>query len=255
LNSLNVHPRVAPQYDIPQNTLLSALHQQVFTGDRASLGQRLTFKPSGDMIDISTLHHREKIDPIVTAYCQSNYPKNDRRAAISMWSQWYFSLLLPDIMVLLHHGQCRLHFQSGDFALICDEKFRPNRFVLGDYPVLPTSASPRGHKAWAPYLGLIDHHLSPLITALASVSGTSPKVFWMNAAVVIAYLAKTTLSPEKGLTALIADKQRPDGNRNLLCAPYASPKQADTPCKRRICCLRYMLDNVDECSTCPLVKT
>ncbi|MET0314515.1 MAG: siderophore-iron reductase FhuF, partial [Hansschlegelia sp.] len=102
---------------------------------------------------------------------------------------------------------------------------------------------------------LVDGHLTPLIDALATIAGCSPKVFWSNAGNVFEYviasaggLGADPRAVEAGV-ALMAGRRR-RGRSNPLFAPISYPP--DGRRVRRVCCLRYFAPDVGYCGTCPI---
>lgn len=260
----------------PQILNLSDIYHHVFAGERAELWQRLSVIPAGTApaedqtgIDLLALHAPACLGAIVEDYCEKTYPEDDRRAAISMWTQWYFGLVLPCLILPVQEGGCHLPYEKHELglSLICTETSRPARFILADRPAQMLDHSSSNTDCWSRLGPLIDGHLTPLIEALAGISKLSPRVFWMNASVMIAYIANTARARQSGTSTtspspakpsaadiypVYTDKLRPDGTRNPLFGPHSDRKNQEGNCLRRVCCLRYQLSEVAMCPNCPL---
>lgn len=239
-----------------ESKLLSEIKAQVFQGPYQGLGERhhvTTGAKAG--IDCFDLHDPECLSPLLDHYCKMKYPNDDRRAAVSMWSQWYFGLLLSPMLVMGAWGEVVLPFQAGFVSMKSDDVNCPVGFDLTDRHVRQTVTDSAAPCPWAHFDDLISMHLSPLITSLSTSSKVSPKVFWSNVGVVIAYVEKHVLKDSRiSLVPLISDAKRPDGMRNPLANPYSAKQSEDGSLSRRVCCLRYLLTSVEICPTCPLAK-
>lgn len=239
---------------------VSELYQSVLRTRFPAIGQSHKVLTHTDALiaqtgtDLTHLHSPEILAPILDRYCQNTYPGNDRRAAISMWSQWYFGMLLTPVMTLISMTGTDFPIGSDRIYLHVNEKGCPVGFDLFDryleHPVMPPE-----NTAWHLHTPLITEHLDPLIAALANCSKAAPKLFWANVGVIVAYVEKHILKGQGiSLVPLVTDAKMPDGSRNLLRDPYSSKLSSDGSPARRICCLRYMLDAVEMCPTCPLEK-
>jgi ferric iron reductase protein FhuF len=185
------------------------------------------------------------------------YPDSDPRGLASIWSKYYFIKLIPPVVaasLILDH---RLPLQLDRLQLILDEGGLPAAFKL-----------PHSGQRWAPapvdpferFDGLLNHHLSPFIEALARHARLSPKVLWSNAGNYFEWLLGVLANamPHADLShghQLLNARHVPDGRRNPLYQPVLYLKvdgQSELKCQRRVCCIRYRLDGLDYCSNCPL---
>lgn len=203
---------------------------------------------------------RELLDPAYLAALLERfgapYPQGDRRAVASLWSKWHFSLLAAHSLAAdlllgreLPLGLDDLHLQQSDegqtTGLILAHAGRPLKKL-------------DPHSRFAT---LLDGHLTPLIETLASTSGASPRVFWGNAGNYLEYFIEALAShpmasAEATHTAreLLAAHHLPDGRRNPLYRPVRYVEcEAEAPRRvRRLCCIRYLIDELDVCGNCPL---
>ncbi len=188
--------------------------------------------------------------------------EEDRRALVSHWSRHYFVRLIPPVTaaaVLLDH---RLPLGIQDIGVILDDEGRPEAFKLPDEgDRLPESCGPFGR-----FAHLVEDNLGPVIEKLCSYSGLSAKVLWSNAgnyfeAMVTQLAAQSRDSSGSDGQALVGARFLPDGRPNPLFEPvrYVELKTADgaarTWRRRRLCCIRYLLEGVDLCPNCPRLGT
>ncbi|WP_288351321.1 siderophore-iron reductase FhuF [uncultured Thalassospira sp.] len=235
---------------------LSNIKTDLFQGPYQGLGDRhyiLAAQSNG--IDCFALHDPECLAPILDHYCRAKYPDDDRRAAISMWSQWYFGIFLSPLLVMAAAGEVVLPFQPGFISLKTDDNQCPTGFDIRDWQLSDMKDQSAAPDPWTHIESLIAGHLEPMVASLAASSKVSPKVFWSNISVVVSYVEKHVLKNTRiSLAPLISDAKRPDGNRNPMANPYSTKQSEDGSPSRRVCCLRYLLTSVDICPTCPLAK-
>jgi ferric iron reductase protein FhuF len=185
------------------------------------------------------------------------YPDSDPRGLASIWSKYYFTkLILPVVAasLILDH---RLPLQLDHLQLILDEGGLPAAFKL---PHPGQRWTPGPTNAFERFDGLLNHHLSPLVEALARHSRLSPKVLWSNAGNYFEWLlgVLATAMPHADLShghQLLNARHMPDGRRNPLYQPvrYLNVDgQNETRRQRRVCCIRYRINGLDYCSNCPL---
>lgn len=186
------------------------------------------------------------------------YNQADRRAIASMWSKWHFSALISTTLafnLLLEH---EVPVGIEDVSVELGSNGQTRRLWISDTgrPLVSQSAFIRFTK-------LIDNHLAPLIAALASYSGASPKVFWSNAGNVFEHFAEALQSHPLANTdsinsarALLASRHLQDGRRNPLYQPVnylAAATGEGCERRRRLCCIRYLIPELEYCSNCPLI--
>ncbi len=178
----------------------------------------------------------------------------DRAAVISMWSQWYFALLLaPWTRIALLHGW-RLPMDPRDIRFSQGaESAVPEKFILAD----------RGGKiadgiAMPTLLGqLMETHVLPVCRTFSLMAGIRPGLFWNNAAIRVAH--GIDMAAEQGANTVAArafldTKTLADGAPNRLYKPvHLVEHDAGPKIIRRLCCLRYKLSGLEYCPSCPLL--
>ncbi|WP_229332922.1 siderophore-iron reductase FhuF [Halomonas sp. KAO] len=211
--------------------------------------------------DAGTLPARNLLDPaylgaLFTRF-GAQYGHGDRRAVASLWSKWHFSALVA-------HGLAANLLLERDLPLGLDDlhlEQSPEGQTTG--LVLRHAGKPLAElDPHSRFATLLDNHLTPLIEALATVTGASPKVFWSSAGNYLEYFASALAdhpmaSPDatEPAQALMERRTLPDGRRNPLYRPvrYVTPASPDQPARvRRLCCIRYLIDELGYCANCPL---
>ncbi|WP_216182743.1 siderophore-iron reductase FhuF [Verticiella alkaliphila] len=184
----------------------------------------------------------------------------DRRAFVSIWSKRYVaSFLLPTLAASLLL-QRRLPVALKDVGVVLAEDGRPLGLVLADEGQPHDPAEP----PFVRLATLIDHHLTPVVDALAQVSGASPRLFWSNAGNVFEF-ATTRIAQHRlavadctaPAEAILQARERPDGARNPLFRPViyrddVMDEEGNPQRVRRVCCIRYRVPGVGYCSSCPI---
>ena len=114
------------------------------------------------------------------------------------------------------------------------------------------------------FAGLLDDHLQPLFQAMASQVKVSPKVLWSNAGNyfenLLNLMARAGMPAERLAAgrALLETRVRPDGSRNPLFQPVqylpVTDEQGQPTMRRerKVCCVRYLLPELELCGNCPL---
>lgn len=217
---------------------------------------RVTKTPEADTLPARDLLDPAYLDALFTRF-GAQYGHGDRRAVASLWSKWHFSALAA-------HGLAANLLLERDLPLGLDDlhlEQSPEGQTTG--MVLCHAGNPLAEFAPYPrFATLLDDHLTPLIEALASASGASPRVFWSNAGNYLEHFAGALAdhpmaSPgvAEPARALMESRTLPDGRRNPLYRPVRY-LEADTPGSprrvRRLCCIRYLIDELGYCGNCPL---
>lgn len=184
---------------------------------------------------------------------KARYPDTDRRAAVSLWSLYYFSTLSIAPVVLWRRLGIVLPLALDDVLLMASpDSGLPRAFVLST-----AGKSQPGISTFDALGALIDGHLRPAIDFMSGHCRLSPRLLWCNAAGYLNWIVRE-LDPgndEAESLSLFAPRC-PDGSANPLhglirreagtegCAPLT---------RRKVCCLRYMVPGVGGCGeTCPL---
>lgn len=222
----------------------------LFHGAASHLSARFVIDPTSpaghqcsDLLDPACMFQ------ILEDYSTAKYPGSDRRAAASMWGQWYFGFLLPPLVLLSSAAGCRIPSDPDRLRLEIDENHQPLKFTLTEAQAISVEESMSPFERFQPFM---EGHLAPLVFSLSARSGVSAKVFWMSAAVILDYSCDVFLQPgQPDYKALTQERQLPNGERNPLFGPYR-PSGSEATRTRRVCCMRYNLEGVDRCPDCPL---
>lgn len=202
------------------------------------------------------------LDPLLSAYAGAHDIGN-RRAAATDWSKFFFArLIIPTVVIQTGAGH-RLDLDPAHWRVHYREDGTASHFVFDRDP-LTEQAAP-GDMA-----SLIDTVMSPLMAALATDCGLSPRVFASNAAMYYAWaldqLDEQNRAPaaarQQARALLDAPKRPHDGGHNPFHAPFKSLAagardgngEPTAEC-RRLCCVRDLDPNLALCANCPRVIT
>lgn len=203
--------------------------------------------PGADLLD------RAVADRLMLRFSES-HPGGDRRALVSMWTQWHFGMLvIPTTAAML--------VLDRDLPVELDRvRFAPHEEGRTAALVLANEGEKRMPRA-ARFSRLFDGHVAPLIAFFAGHFDVSPRLLWANASAIFEwtlqeFAAAGTAQPEalgEGF-ALLQSQMGPDGKRNPMFGAVRYPLQDGAPIRqRKVCCLRYLLPGVACCgSLCPL---
>ncbi|MGE7471184.1 siderophore-iron reductase FhuF [Bosea sp. NPDC003192] len=181
------------------------------------------------------------------------YPDSDRRALVSMWSQWHFGALIIPATVAILLGDRDLPLELDRIAIVPQEAGLTSAIVIADEGVLRCADGD-------PFARLFEGHVAPLVTLLAEQFRVSPRLLWANAAAIFEWTLQqlpADLADPQALAAAHLRLERrlePSGQRNPMCEAVRYPVEQGEPVRRRkLCCLRYLLAGVADCgSLCPL---
>lgn len=191
----------------------------------------------------------------LAAHAQDASQPHTRRARISMWSQWYFANMLPSwvIVSLTHNWQLPIH-PDKLFMSLQEEGLPSQIYLQGQGEAFVAQPDAPFHR----FEEMIEQHLRPVCQALATISDLKPGIYWGNAAVRVNWgvqqLELTQVDSSEG-KALIDARELSPGRKN----PLFQPVRPENPCDptstlyRRQCCLRYELDDIAMCPSCPLL--
>lgn len=228
----------------------------LFIGDFASYRETLVLaddpRPS---VPLAELLSPEGLPELLARFAPQQ-PGGDRRALVSEWSKHYFVKLIPPVVAAALVLNRRLPLHIDEIEVVLDARHMPQAFKLRDAgePFTPGDAFER-------FAHLHDDNLQPFIQALTSQVKIAPKVLWSNAGNYFEWLltALARLLPAPMLAdgfTLLQTAQRPDGRRNPLYQPvrYIELEGAAMPWRqRRVCCIRYLLPELELCENCPLL--
>ncbi|MCM2474378.1 siderophore-iron reductase FhuF [Rhizobium sp. CG5] len=210
--------------------------------------------PAGGLVIACTdLADPAVFEGVIARYMRK-FPGSDRRAVVSMWSLFYFSILTiaPSVHLFVHRRAVPLGLEG--VSLVCDEDTaEPQAFVYsGD---VRQSAEPA-----VDLHGMMLQHVEPVVAAMAANSGLAPKLLWNNVAAYLSWILKEIAyrhetAPVDGGLALLNEPTWPDGRKNPM---HGMMRVARQQCglefaQRKVCCLRYNLTGVGGCGeACPL---
>ncbi|WP_449310485.1 siderophore-iron reductase FhuF [Pseudochelatococcus sp. B33] len=184
------------------------------------------------------------------------YPSADRRAVVSMWTQYYFGVLLTASTVqrLVHRRRLRLGL--NELVLSSNAAYsEPAAFVL---PESGTDGDDESIER--DLLTILDNHVAPLSVSIAANTGLSPRLLWNNVAGYLDWIIREIgrqVDPTLAERALpILDRPEwPEGRRNPMFGMLRATRdnQGEWILQRKVCCLRYCLPGVAGCGeVCPL---
>lgn len=181
------------------------------------------------------------------------YPDSDRRALVSMWSQWHFGALVIPATLAILLGDRDLPLELDRIAIV------PQEAGLTSAIVIPDEGVPR-RGGGDPFARLFEGHVAPLVAQLSGQFRVSPRLLWANAAAVFEWTLQQLPAGSADPQALVAARRRlarrlePSGQRNPMHEAVRYPVEQGEPVRRRkLCCLRYLLAGVADCgSLCPL---
>lgn len=210
--------------------------------------------PGQEVVACSALLDPATLEGIIDRFA-AGFGDVDRRAVISLWTMYYFSVLTIGAAIAwlelrrvlpLSLDRCRVAIDPASGA--------PTAFILEDLGICTDSAV---HQALEPVLR---RHAEPLIAAIAAHGRVAPKLIWGNAASYLGWAieeAGRVTDPALAAEGLpvMTDSHFPDGSRNPLCGAIRDMADDDGNAfkRRRVCCLRYCLPSIGGCGqSCPL---
>ena len=225
----------------------------VFRGSLERFGAQLV--PESDsrpFIPGDTLLDPNRLRPILEQFGRK-YPGGDKAAIATQWSKWHFSTLLVPVLAANILADLDLPVELERVGIILDADGHTAAIRLGPDIVrfAPANATARFDR-------VTETHLAPLIRAVRATSGLPEKVLWSNAGNIAENVLREcegALGPDHpGVTqgaALLAARLRPDGGRNPFFEPirYVGGER-----RRRVCCLRYPIETLGYCKSCPLAQ-
>lgn len=237
------------------NHALPPVLPQLYVGPLEDLAPARLCNAEPDGVMGATLLTPACLDELLTHFGR-RYGHGDRRAVASLWSKWHFSYVVAVGLAANLLLDRDLPLALDSLHLIQDQEGQTTGMIMRH------AGSPLAMRANSlRFATLIDGHLTPLIEALANLSGASPKVFWSNAGNYFEYFAHTLADHPLALPnanasalALLESKTLSEGRRNPLYRPVRYlPGTDDKPQRvRRLCCIRYLIGELGYCSNCPL---
>lgn len=207
-----------------------------------------TLKVNADDIPEETMsfHTWSSIDnfpTLIQKYRDEYYGDNDLKpndkALYSLWSQWYFGLIIPPMMLLLIEYPQTIDTHHKNFKVLFHHSGRPE--VV--YYQLKWQSQDPGTLLERYYL-LLNHHVIPIAEKIESYQGINGRLLWNN----IGYLMFWYLGEFKGrlgddlyqsiINGLFMELSLPNGQDNPL---YRTVMLRNGTLQRRSCCQRNKL--------------
>jgi len=218
-------------------------------------GKFLLDAPAGcDVVACSALRDADCFNSIIDRYAAAFLPA-DRRAIVSLWTLYYFSILTINTALAWLELKRYLPVSLDEVSVCLDrETATPVSFLLPDFGQVRQLDI---HAAMGP---LLRQHWQPLTNAISHHAHLSGKLLWGNAAGYLDWIIDETgrqsapALAEEG-APLFSDPTFPDSEKNPLCGILRSMKdESGLQFKRRkVCCLRYCLPDIGGCGlSCPL---
>lgn len=240
---------LSPNHDV--NTAFGASSlKAVFAGEHAWCGEKMMLSSElEDGVPLSEFFSSGGFSAALDTYAAA-HGSPDRRAVASMWSLYYFSMLtIP--YVVARRADHILPVAPGDMTIALAEDGLPRALGLareGDW------SEGKGTDLLSFVMPLVSQHLAEIVAQLKALGGIAPKLAWNNAAVYIDYAFNATERerPADGdawaSRSLFSQTHLPDGTTNpfLGCLRHEADGE-ETVCRRKICCLRYLLPGIPSC--------
>ncbi len=222
----------------------------VFAGEHAWCGEKMMLSSELDGgIPLSEFFGAGGFSTALDTYAGA-HGGSDRRAVASMWSLYYFSMLTIPYIVARRADHV-LPVVPAEMTIALAEDGLPRALGLareGDW------SEGRDADLLSFVMPLVSQHLSGIIAQLKALGGIAPKLAWNNAAVYIDYAFNATERehPADGdawaSRPLFSQPHLPDGSANpfLGCLRHEIDGE-ETVCRRKVCCLRYLLPGIPSC--------
>jgi len=172
----------------------------------------------------------------------------DRRAAVSMWTLYYFAGLTIAYLIAKRAGGRRLPVAFDEMTIALNEDGLPRAFGV-PHSGWDDGAARGSFEAIDP---LLETHLFKAVGQLVK-HGISAKLCWNNAAVYIDYALRLTADKDDPDLAqadlpVFVRGCLPDGGVNPLsgCIRHVE-ENGECVARRKVCCLRYMLPGIPSC--------
>ncbi|CAA2136662.1 siderophore-iron reductase FhuF [Methylobacterium bullatum] len=216
----------------------------------SAFGCRIATAPSGSGTrPLSILTSKAAFDEVVDGFGRASgdgFETADRRALVSLWTQYYLpALIIPYFTALSRLGRALpIGFDRVGFEL--DEGGIVSRFIVAEEDDRRAGPEPGLDP-------LIEGHLRPFFDLCQTHYGLSRHVLWCNAGV----------TADFALRALSGDAL-PASSRAEAClgrcggdafgrCPLAQAFRGGEERRRRVCCMRYRIPGVPSCGAlCPV---
>lgn len=222
--------------------------KEVFAGEHAWCGEKMML--SSDLegaVPLPEFFGSGGFSAALDTYTAA-HGGTDRRAIASMWSLYYFSILTIPYIVARRAAHA-LPVAPEHMTIALAEDGLPRALGLareGDW------SEGEGSNLLSFVMPLVSQHLGKIIAQLKAQGGIAPKLSWNNAAVYIDYAFNATERERAGdawaSRSLFSEPRLPDGSANpfLGCLRHEVDGE-QTVCRRKVCCLRYLLPGIPSC--------
>ncbi|MBF9197996.1 siderophore-iron reductase FhuF [Microvirga terrestris] len=178
----------------------------------------------------------------------------DRRAIVSMWTQWHFgALIIPTTAAMLLLGR-DLQVDLERISVAVDDQGKTMAIVLHneEIPGVPVSE----HS----FSRVFQNHVEPLIRHFAAQFRISTRLLWNNASEIFEWALDQAeaigTAQSDALHAgrsLLGTRLGGSGQPNPMYGLARHVMQGETTVRqRKLCCLRYLLPGIECCgSICP----
>ncbi len=199
---------------------------------------------------------------LVARYAAATYPEADRRAVVSLWTQWYFGILIVPTAAAILHLDRDLPVGLDEVGLAFRPDGRLETLILA-HDGLAHDGTSRASIGAGRFTRLVTEHIDPLVRELARTFGVSRRLLWANAAVMLGWTLAQVEQTGSACCAALSEcrallDERTDacGRANPLCGVLCPVSRADGGgARRRVCCLRYRLPGMPSCGDlCPLTE-
>ena len=224
--------------------------KEVFAGEHAWCGEKMMLSSELEgAVPLAEFFGAGGFSAALDTYA-SAHGGPDRRAVASMWSLYYFSMLTIPYIVARRADHV-LPVAARDMTIALAEDGLPRALGLareGDW------SEGKDASLLSFVMPLVSQHLAEIIAQLKALGGIAPKLAWNNAAVYIDYAFNATERerPADGdawaSRPLFSQPHLPDGSANpfLGCLRHEVDGE-ETVCRRKVCCLRYLLPGIPSC--------
>ncbi|OCC00560.1 siderophore-iron reductase FhuF [Labrys sp. WJW] len=231
---------------------MTAVLASLFQGPLAFLADNLVLGDDArPFIPATALVEGADLTPLLVRFA-GNYQKPEPIAVATLWSKWHFSILIPPVLAANIIADWGLPIGIGEIGVIPSEDGRTAALRLPHAGSRLTPSSVRER-----FAALVDGHLVPMVAAISRASALPQKVLWSNAGTIVEHsLGELEAFLDTGhagivqARTLLATRRWDDGTSNPLFEPVRY--SAERGRRRRICCLRYRMDDLKLCKTCPL---
>lgn len=233
----------------PDPHAYSAELKSLLVGELAPYAESLLTDDS----DRSTMSVAALLDPATLrarlTQFEGSYRGQDFRAITSLWSAWYFAIVIPLAIVAIERARLKPALDLKDMRISTAPDGTVNR--AGIVPARPTVEDAAAADIYEQF---VCEHIAPVISALHRVSRLSTKVLWANAAATVVWTAGALMpiKPSVREASILRSSNWPNGERNEILRFLKPRSGSELGLDRRVCCLRYRLRDHHLCRSCPI---